>query len=203
MKKLICLFGLFSVCMLTFSQTIEPYFTGNFNSNFEWNLMEKNQASSKFKDPLYSINTLNLNIGIKNSKNIRAEIGLGGSLIKNQVKAFGLNTTHYFFSPSIKLGYSDTLFSKILYYIAPTFSYIQGKGEILSNGFESENFTQGMSYGVEVSLNMRIYKLIGIQPVLTTRYEIFKHYKETVGSGTQVEKTFLKLYPAINLTYNF
>lgn len=188
---------------MAFSQSSNYYFTGRLYSNFEWNIIDMSNSSQEVKHPFESINTLNVTCGLKLSKKVRAEAGIMASYLNNQAEAYSFVATNYIVVPTIKLGYSDTFLLATSYFLAPYFAYVTGKGNTSSNGFTSKSNTNGVVYGFQLSLNKTVYNRIGIQPVLLTQFEKYSSFQEVVGGGINRKQSFIKVYPAMNLTYNF
>jgi len=65
MKKLILLTISLLMFSIAFSQDSKHYFTGRIYSNFEWNILDKSNASREVKQPLESVNTMNFTYGLK------------------------------------------------------------------------------------------------------------------------------------------
>ena len=203
MKKLILIFITLIMSDIAFSQNSKHYFTGRIYSNFNWSIVDKSNSIGQVKNPLESIHTLNLSYGYKLSQKVRIETGFVASYFNIQSEFYSIVSRHYELAPSIKIGFADSLVLGTSYFVAPYFSYVIGKGNISSNGFDSENNTNGVIYGLQLSINKRIYKKLGIQPGLLTQFEKYNSYREVVGGGVKRKNEFVKILPVLNLIYNF
>ena len=199
MKKIIMLLiGIFT-SGFAISQSPKFYFRGSAYSNFEWDLSyNKNEPK-----PMKSINSIKLCYGRKIQSKVFIEVGFNAKNVKEQGEIFRFTRTRNLYNSAFLIGYSDTTILGINYFIGPSISFIWGNGWGIYNGENYQYFTQGMSYGIEGSLNKKIIKNFGIQPALNLQYQDFKHFDQDVEFVGEWSKKFLKLYPSINLTYNF
>jgi|GEM_PF-4925770 hypothetical protein len=202
MKKLILLTISLLMFSIAFSQDSKHYFTGRIYSNFEWNILDKSNASREVKQPLESVNTMNFTYGLKLYKKMRIEAGITASYFNNQVEAFDFISRHYVLAPTIKIGYSDSFLFGTSYLIAPYFSYAIGNGNISSNGYDSKDKTEGTILGIQISMNKSVYRKIGVQLSLNIQNERYRNYRGTT-NNIALKKEFLEIYPSINLTHNF
>ncbi len=203
MKKFIMLLiGVFN-SGFAISQSPNYYFRGSAYSNFEWDLSSRKKLPKNVPNPLYSQNSIKICYGRKIQSKMFIEIGFTAKNEKDQVEIARFTRTRNLYNSAFLIGYSDTTVLGIKYFIGPSISFIWGNGWGIYNGMNYQYFTQGMSYGIEGSLNKKIIKNFGIQPALNLQYQDFKHFDQDVEIGGEWSKKFLKLYPSINLTYNF
>ncbi|MDC0467917.1 hypothetical protein OAP07_01270 [Bacteroidia bacterium] len=173
MKKLILLSGALFLFILSFSQVSKSYFTGNIKTNFEWNLIDKSNASRDVPHQLISSNGINLAYGRRLNTNIIVELG-SEILHYRELKEALLFNAHYTdFNLSLGFGYSDTLARNWIYVAKPYYQVLRGFGKFDSNdGYETGDIERGADiFGIRLGVEKAIYKHFGIRGGIDIRYE--------------------------------
>lgn len=68
----------------------------------------------------------------------------------------------------------------------------------------SKDETEGLLYGIDLSIDKKRYKQIGIKPTIKMQYEVYDLYDSIVSSNDFTHSAnFLRTMPCIYVTYNF
>lgn len=184
-----------------YSQHSKYYITGDVQTNFEWNLIDKSSSSQDVSNPLISKNGLNLAYGRRISNKIVTEIGCGVLHFREQKEAFLFKSHYTDVNLSIGLGYSDTLTKNLAYLVVPYYKVLRGFGSFDSNnGYETGDIKRGADiFGVRLGFEKPLYKSFGVRGGLNVRYE---NYPSNLNTSFNTRENVL-ITPFLNLTYKF
>lgn len=202
MKTLLYILVFFCAPQELMAQLSKFYYTGRINSNFNRELIDESRQSRPVPDPLESINSIHISVGRKIGEHLRPELGFSIIHQSSQREAFDLVVKHTDLLATIKFGIIDSLGLKSTYIISPYFSITRGRGFVLSNGTKADDMTVGVIAGMQLALHKNIIKKIGVQPILHIQYEHYQNYRG-VNNGPKISKEYGKIFPSLNLTYNF
>lgn len=184
------------------AQFSKLYYTGRVYSKFSRELIDESRKSRPVPNPMESINSVHFSIGRKVGKQLRPELGLSFIQQTNQREAFDLVVRHRDIQYTVRLGIVDSIGPKSSYIVSPYFSINRGNGYVINNGNRTDDTTLGLIYGIQLAFHRNVLKKIGIQPVIHLQYERFQNYRGVDG-GPELAKAFARIFPSVNLTYNF
>lgn len=195
MKKIIIINILLTIGYIAYSQNSKFYVTSRVNTNFAWKIL-----NSTYPNPTETSHSFDLYLGRK-VKKLRSELGFEIKYNTNQSDVYSFNSNNYILSPTVKLGFTDSLALGSMYYIGPYYSQVFGKGKISNNGFDAFDETRGNYLGLLLAINKNIYEKIGFQINLYIQNENYKNYRGLI-NGIPIKQENISLFPQILLTYN-